>query len=305
MTKEESLAVTALIAEKIAVSAPSVPYTPKDVKEARAAYSDQKIAELQKDGYLGDDFELFYVLCRFLEGMNLWNKLDERYLLALFREARKFDRAAFYADPFLREIEVPEKRIGKHLLLQAFYDRGEFFQYDMPDLDAEIVVPKLGFFPQKVAFPSVYEGNIPWVSVCPSEIASMQSQIRAAHGRVLVLGLGLGYYPFCISKKKEVERITIVERDPEILQLFREHLLPQFSEKEKIVLVQADAFDYLQKLEDGVFDFCFADIWEGWTDGLEAYEKIKPEDERLTGTEFTYWIEKEILWYQRIKKQQG
>ena len=84
-----------------------------------------------------------------------------------------------------------------------------FFEHEMPDFESDIVVPRLGFFPELVAFPSIYEGTVPWVSVCPSEISSMQTQIRQAHGRVLVLGLGLGYYPYIVSGKENVSEITI------------------------------------------------------------------------------------------------
>ena len=297
MTKERSLSLTALIAETIAARAPAVDYTPGDVKGARARYSDEKIAELKREGYLGEDFELFYVLCRFIEGLDLWGKADEDYLKALFSQARKMDRREFYRDPYLSAVNVPEKKLGDHLLMNAFYDRGEFFQYDMPDLAAEIVVPKLAFFPQRVAFPSVYEGQIPWVSVCPSEIASMTPDAAPARGKVLVLGLGLGYYPFLVSGKAEVESVTVIERDGEIIRLFETELLPQFPHRDKIRVVRSDAYDYLASLSGGEYDFCYADIWEGWTDGLPAYERIKREEARLPDTVFRYWIEKEILWW--------
>ena len=199
MTKEESIKVTGYIARIIAEKAPTVTYTPKDIKEARAAYSDEKLARLKAEGFYFDDFELFYVMLRFTEALGLWDRADPDYLKVLFSQAKKLDRGNFYQDPYLKEITVKERRIENFLLTESEYARGEFFQYDMPSLCGELVVPKLGFFPQRVAFPAVYEGNIPWVSVCPSEIYSMAPDIPDATGRVLVLGLGLGYYPFRIS----------------------------------------------------------------------------------------------------------
>ncbi len=303
MTKDASLSLTALIAETISTRSPAVDYTPKDLKEARARYSDEKLAGLRREGYLGEDFELFYVLCRFIEGLDLWKKADGDYLKALFSQARKFDRRAFYADPYLSAVTVPEKRVGNFLLTNASYGRGEFFQYDMPLLSAPVVVPKLGFFPQRTAFPGIYEGEIPWVSVCPSEIASMTPDAAPARGRVLVLGLGLGYYPFLVSAKNEVQSVTVIERSEEIIRLFETHLLPQFPRREKIRVIRADAFDYLASLRGGEYDFCYADIWEGWTDGLPAYERIKKEEARLAPAEFRYWIEKEILWWKQNRAE--
>ncbi len=50
MTKEASLSLTALIAETISTRSPAVDYTPKDLKEARARYSDEKLAGLRREG---------------------------------------------------------------------------------------------------------------------------------------------------------------------------------------------------------------------------------------------------------------
>ena len=297
MTKEESLKVTAHIGRVIAENAPRVFLAPGDLEKARAGYSEEKLSALRAEGYYHGDFELFYTMLRFCDGMDLWGRADEDYLKKLFRQARKMDRAAFLADPYLSEVPAAERRIGNFLLTSAHYERGEFFQYDMPALREETVVPKIGFFTEKVTFPAVYEGNIPWVSVCPSEVYSMAPDIPAARGRALVLGLGLGYYAHRIAGRKEVREITVVEKSPEIIRLFREELLPHFSHRDKICVVEADAFDFLAHTRPGEYDFCYADIWEGFTDGAQCYEKILPHEKRLAGTEFRYWIRDEILWY--------
>lgn len=297
MKKEESLELTAQIAQRIAQRAPRIVYTPKDLKNARETYSNEKLRELAELGFYHGDFEQFFVMKCFCDGMDLWKRADEGYLRALFSQGRRLDRAEFYQDPYLSQIHIQERQLGEILLTECYYERGEFFQYDMPDLSADVVVPKLGFFSQKVAFPAVYEGRIPWVSVCPSEIHSMMPDVPAAHGRVLVLGLGLGYYPFCISASQDVKSITVVEKNPKILRLFREEILPQFPQKEKIFLVEADAFEFLEECGKEDYDFCYADIWEGWEDGSVCYQKIFPYEKRLKNTEFRYWIGDEILWY--------
>jgi len=303
MDKETSLEITAHIGRVIAEYAPKIRWTEKELEEKRASYSDEKLKELADEGYYHGDFERFYVMLRFCDGMDLWSRADESYLKKLFSQAKVFRKKEFRKDPYLRDIKVKERRLGNFLLTESFYERGEFFQYDMPSLSDEIVVPKIGFFTEKIFFPAVYEGNIPWVSVCPSEINSMTPDIAPAHGKVLVLGLGLGYYPYLISQKEEVEEITVIEKSPSIIKLFKEDILPQFAEKQKIKLVEADAVDFLKQTKNGDYDFCYADIWEGWQDGIEAYEKILPEEKRLTKTEFRYWIKNEILWYaENVKK---
>ncbi len=302
MTKEESLAVSAHIGRVIGEYAPHLTFSPEEIQEAREGYSQEKLEELSREGFYFGDFEHFYTMLRFVDGMDLWGKADEEYLKKLFALSRKMDPAEFRKDPYLKNIRIEEKKEENVLLTSAFYEKGEFFQYDMPSLSDEIVVPKIGYFTHRVTFPAVYEGNMPWVSVCPSEIHSMTPDLEGVRGRVLVLGLGLGYYPYRLGENEGIGSITIVEKNPHILKLFRDQILPQFPHKNKIRTVLADAFDFLEETENGAFDFCYADIWEGWEDGAAAYERILPHEKRLWDCRFRYWIEKEILWYQKYGK---
>lgn len=289
MNKRESELISSEIAQVIVNSAPVVEYTEADVKTFET--SERMKYEVQGDA------EHYYVIKQFCKMLNLEAVADAEYIGKFFKESRKLSAKEFFHDPFINEISVPNVKIGDFTLLNSFYDKGELFQYDMPDLYSDIVVPKIGFFDAPVSFPSIYEGNMPWMSVCPSEINSMKPQMAAAHGNVLVLGLGLGYYPLVISKRDNVEAVTIVERQSEIIRIFEDYILPQFSHAHKIKIVEADAYDYLDGVRDGDFDFCFADIWEGQRDGASAYVKIKKYDDAMPNTEFTYWIEKEIKWY--------
>ena len=299
MTREESLVLSAYIGEVIAQGAPRIVLSPKELDEAKKGFSREKLAELTNRGLYHGDFELFYTLLRFCDGLGLWSKADGDYLRLLFSSAKKHDGASFRENSYLKTLDIRERRLGRFLLTEASYAKGEIFQYDMPPLDGNLVVPRLGFFTEEVRFPAVYEDNMPWVSICPSEINTMTADAVHARGRVLILGLGLGYYPFLISEKKEVKTITIVEKSQEIIRLFQEELLPQFPHKEKIRIVEADAFRFLEETEPWEFDFCYADIWEGWEDGAIAYEKILPYEKRLYETQFCYWIEKEIQWFRK------
>jgi len=297
MKKETSLEITAHISEIIAKHSPCYSYTEEELEKAKETYSEEKLEALRNEGYYFGDFERFYITFRFCDALNLWNRADSDYLKKLFRQTKKMDRSAFLNDPYLKAVPLRNKMRNNVLLSHGEYDRGEFFQAGMPRLEEEIVVPNLGFFTKKTCFPAVYEGNRPWVSVCPSEVSSMAPDLSAARGRTLVLGLGLGYYPFRIASSPKVKSITVIERNPEIIALFREEILPFFPDKKKIRLICADAFDFLAETEPGEFDFCYADIWEGWQDGSEAYCRIRPHEKRLYDCEFRYWIEKEILWY--------
>ena len=296
MDKSRSMEISAQVGEYITLNAPTVKYTDSDICKA-ATELEGDLDELRSLGLLRDSIEEYFVIREFCGQSGLCDLADGHYLMRLFSEARMLDADDLENDPFMRTVKIPEVRDGDILLTNASYARGEIFQYDMPDLSAPLVVPKLGFFTRDVRFPAVYEGDMPWVSVCPSEINSMKADIPRARGRVLVLGLGLGYYTFCISESDAVDEITVAEINPRIISLFREHILWQFPHADKVKIVETDAVEYLRSLRGGEYDFCYADIWEGAVDGARWYMKIKPQEKKLPGTEFAYWIEPQIRSY--------
>ncbi len=298
MNKEKSLQLQQHITSIIINDVPYFPYTNKDLENAKKLYTSEMLLALSDDGFYDGDFEKFFIINNFLNATFVKQYADKEYLSLIFKNAKKFTKQWFLDDKYLQAIKkVPTVKIGNLLLTNCDYAKGEFFQYDYPDFTKPLVVPKLGFFTEDVTFPTIYEGDVPWMSICPSEIYSMQQQIDLAYGKVLVLGLGLGYYPFMVSLKEQVKSITIVEIEPTIIDLFEKYILPYFPYKDKIKIVKADAIAYLSKANNKDYDFCFADIWESQIDGAVHYKNIKPYEKTLTNTKFTYWIEDQIKYH--------
>ena len=133
-----------------------------------------------------------------------------------------------------------------------------------------------------------------WMSITPNEINTMSPYINEAKGNVLVLGLGLGYYPFMISEKEDVRNITIIELDQNIIDIFNSKLLPLFPHKEKIRIVKGDAIQYL-KNNKVHYNYVFADLWHNPEDGLPIYLKIKEIEKQYKDTKFQYWLETSLL----------
>ena len=231
---------------------------------------------------------------------------NREYFQALRYNLRCLPEAVFEQDPYLRQVKVSEVCAeGRFTLTNATYEPGELLAYDMPTNDGNLVVPRLGYTTKTVRFPAIYEGVTPWMSVCPSEMntvgkdakacaAYLKSRTQGAPRKVLVLGLGLGYFPFLVQSEVSETSFTIVETSPEIISLFTKHLLPQFPSPEKIRIVRADAIEYLNDVRPSEYDYLYADIWQDEIDGAEAYLAIKRHEARLPGTRFAYWIEKEI-----------
>lgn len=293
MNRDDSISLTAQIQEWIGSTAPVLP--------GRAESS--KVRELISRTFFsseGSDSKLF---------------LDE-----LEEEVRCLSPDEFEQDPYIRAMrDLPEKTVcGRFTLAKVRYEAGELFAYDAPKTSElseraakeKLMVPRIGFFPRSVSFPAVYEEQIPWMSICPSEMNTLKEPIRHARAlvqgrkecRMLVLGLGLGYFPFLLAQEETVREIVIVEYSGEIIRLFQEYLLPRFPFRGKIRIIEADAFDYLRKVQPGEFDYVFADTWESQFDGAKDYTRIRRQEKRLDRsaekkTEFSYWIEPQIRAY--------
>lgn len=78
--------------------------------------------------------------------------------------------------------------------------------------------------------------------------------IAAAHGDILILGLGLGMVLGPLHEKPEVKSITVVELEPDVVNL----VLPTYEHLEKLEVVMGNAFEF-QPTQ--VYDHVFHDIW--------------------------------------------
>ena len=297
MTKDESISISAQIGAYIAKNAPTVQYTLDELAAARDEFCEDDLREMQELGLYDGDFEKFYVIREFLSEIGLGDVADGEYILRVFEKAKKLEAREFIDNPYMAILGGMPTRSGSCMLMPSAYNKGEILCYDAPDFSEDLVVPKLAFFTKRVLFPSLYENDLPWMSICPSEINSMRAPAAAAHGKVLVLGLGLGYYAYTVAQMACVDSVTVIELSGEVIDLFQRTIEPKLDFKDKLTIVQGDAIDYLAKISDGDFDFCFADIWEGAIDGAKWYKKILPHEKRLKHTEFTYWIEDAILAY--------
>lgn len=288
--------ISAAIGTVIAKDFPIVKYGGKELSDARAEFTDEEIDELSQLGLMKGDFEEYYVIREFCRMISLGDVAEGDYIAELFKNAKKLDADEINNNPYMK-LGVPEAKDGDITLSYGQYEAGEIFQYDMPDFDGRLVVPKLAFYTEKVRFPAIYEGNMPWVSVCPSEINSMRGDIEKARGNVLVLGLGLGYFAYMCARKEIVSKVTVVEINEKILSVFKKHVLPLMECRDKIQLVSGDAIAYTDGINDGEYDFVYCDIWEGAVDGAKPYKALKKNEKRLPNTKFAYWIEPQIRAY--------
>ena len=80
--------------------------------------------------------------------------------------------------------------------------------------------------------------------------------------------------------------------------LFEKSILPQFPDPSKVIIIEADAFDYAEKhMQSGGFDSIFVDIWHDPSDGCALYLRMKQYEYLLPQANFDYWIEDTLKLY--------
>ena len=163
-----------------------------------------------------------------------------------------------------------------------------------------ILKMSLGYFTKDYDYPTISLYDQEWMSLNPHEIRTMEMPIQVAKGKVLTLGLGLGYFAYMVHLKEEVKEVYIVEMDLELIKLFQKHLLPLFPYREKIHIIKADASAYINQINDKDYDFIFADLWHDVSDGLPMYIKLQERFNKFTYTRRHYWIENSLITYLRL-----
>ena len=227
-----------------------------------------------------------------LDGLNE-EDVDEEfmntYLIPAVREVKKEE---FASNIYLKTIKIPNKSKGKYILGTLSYSPYELFPLDDIKVDKKTYfeLSQIGYFKEEYKYPYLGTKDSVWMSINPNEIKTMEKHIEHAKGNVLVLGLGMGYYPFMISNKEDVTSVTIIEKDQNIIDLFNEVIFHQFNHQEKIRIIKDDAFNYLNKVKEGQYDMVFADLWHSAEDGILPFLRLKEIEGKLK-IPFMYWLD--------------
>ena len=200
----------------------------------------------------------------------------------------------YLSNPYLKNVKFNKITLNNIHLVKDNYDPYEGFPLYDVKVDENSYYQEtysLGFFDKTFFFPALNDRGSTWMSLIPSEINTMEEAINEAKGNVLVYGLGLGYYLYMISLKKDVKSITVVEKDKDVIKVFNDSLKHNFDMK-KINIINEDAFIYENKSKEQ-FDYVFVDLWHGAEDGLPIYLKMKSL-EKLS-LSYSYWLEESLL----------
>ena len=222
------------------------------------------------------------------DNINIVNK----YLSNAFE---KLDINIYEENSYKKSLKIQNITQNSYKLHELTYPKYSFFPVDDIKVDEKDYYREyttLGFFNKDYHYLTLSKNNNIWMCITPNEINTMKPHLDKARGRVITFGLGLGYFAFMASNKKEVSKVTIIEKDENVINLFLDNLLPHFPNKNKIEIIKVDALDYIAKDHLVNYDYAFFDLWHNAEDGLPLYIKIK---ELGINCESGYWIEESLI----------
>lgn len=191
---------------------------------------------------------------------------------SLFIQSKDFMLSPYNSNILLDKIENEEFRFSSELLPanRLFNVSGIIFDKNR-ELNDWMQLRALDQ-PYKAAV--LWQNNDVWMLDAPSESCTIDPYAKKAHGNVLTFGLGIGYFVFMALLNPEVESVTIIEKSSSVIKMFNEYILPQFPQKDKIKIMEGDAFDFFNHKFIDPFDYVFVDIWKSGDDGFLIIEKL-------------------------------
>ena len=233
---------------------------------------------------------------QFLE-LNLNDKEEKYYFDSRIASSiKKIDPTKYLNNHYVKTISPKPFKGNGYELSYLVMKPYQAFPYDDIEIKDDFVeVSRIGYFDKEYKYLAVMKDDVVWMSTDPNEINTMEASIKETKGNVLAFGLGLGYFPIEALFNDDVKSVTVVEKDPKIIEIFEKHIRPLIKNDKKLIIIKDDAFHYLKNNDiDCLFDYLFIDIWHNPEDGLPLYLRFK-ELLRNKKIKVSYWLEKSIL----------
>lgn len=234
--------------------------------------------------------------------------IESPFLVGMFK-AIGIPLPAHLEEDTAREVE---EWMLEHMPLPAVpnYHPSEFGNWQLSQ--QEIALPIRGWFsglsPRR--FTNYVLTHTPtnciWMSLSPLELESHAFHVAAAHGRVLVAGLGMGMYLFNILRKPEVTEVHVLEQNEEVIAAFHAFAKPEEWEGwEKVTIHLCDALEPAPELAERVYrpDYFYADIWPSIADH-SAREQMSEMCASYNPKEAGYWCVEADLFYDMPRREQ-
>lgn len=216
----------------------------------------------------------------------------------LTKNAKMLPNELFLENPYINNIKFDNNK-SNHLVMETdTCYKYQIFEYDAPEYTNYVYYPSWGFLRCEVTNYLLKNTKTDefYKIFPPSEILQTQRHIDNSKGKVLTLGLKLGYFVYLAGLKDDVSKITIVEEDNDIIEFFNQHILTQFDSKtkNKIKIINKNPIEYMNSIDDGEYDYCFVNLWDS-QDELVDYCKLKKIHNKFTNMQMDYYKEIQLI----------
>lgn len=142
------------------------------------------------------------------------------------------------------------------------------------------------------------KNNEVWMMNVPSESKTIDPIAAKVKGRVLTLGLGIGYFIYMAMHNPRVTSIDVVELDLNVIDYFDTYIRPHFPQTIPITVHHGDAKTWI-KQHSHQYDHVFIDTYQNENDGCEWW-LLGCESISLPYDCVHYWIESSLSQRMRI-----
>lgn len=140
-----------------------------------------------------------------------------------------------------------------------------------------------------------------WMSLSPSEIESQQIACDLACGHTVVMGLGLGFSALNIAKNINVNKVTVIENDENIIELFNKSIILNDIPKgvmEKISIINSNSLNWKPNC---FVDFLYIDIWLE-LNHPNTLNQVKLMQKNISASKVFFWGQ-EVLIASKLKNK--
>lgn len=141
--------------------------------------------------------------------------------------------------------------------------------------DGEVLIP--------VMLDMQFADPLVWMSLTPMEVLTQRSGVKRGRGRVLVGGLGMGWFVQRVLERKQVEHVTVYDTNEDVLDYFGKPIKEKF--KGKVTLQHGDVFKVRKPDE---YDSILLDVWSSYH-GAESDQRLKALKKKVDEKKVWTW----------------
>ena len=173
--------------------------------------------------------------------------------------------------------DYPEKRVKSARVKHGFYNYGYFHNYGVRGYKFFEVTKQIPVTSLEIEASNAEASKTWWTWMVddPPHFWSMQDYAGNSIGKVLVAGLGLGLVIHELLNNVDVDSITVIEKNKDVIDLIFP-LLPK-AENVEFQIINKDFYDFIYESEED-FDRIIVDLWTSGS--LEETKKILEEEVR-------------------------